>query len=376
LGQTRLNPSRSASTREQDERLAVNHIAEQLQPVDDLTVLVFCSSRYDLSRLNDALRQAFPGEVLGCTSAGLIGHQGFQRGGMTAIGLSKSAYRVEPYLIKPLSDCNSEIATLAQKLKTQSPDAFSAGKTFGILLVDGLSQMEEKVVSALDEHLSSIPVVGGSAGDDLRLRETHVIFGGGVHTDAAAFAFVTTDVPFELLHVHHFVPGQRKIEITSANSNVRTIYEINHETAALAYADLVNVSMADLNPNVFSRHPLLVEHGGRHFVRSIQRVNGDGSLTLYSAIDGGHTAWIGEPREPLTVLTEAFDSLPEPVREPSLVIGFDCVLRRLEFEQKRLDAAVGRFLSERHVVGFCTYGEQYDNLHMNQTFTGVALKSG
>ncbi len=109
-------------------------------------------------------------------------------------------------------------------------------------------------------------------------------------------------------------------------------------------------------------------------MRSIQRVNDDGSLILYSAVESGQEPWIGEPRDPLTVLGEAFHSLPEGLSDPSLVIGFDCVLRRLEFEQRRMDAAVGRFMADHKVIGFCTYGEQCNNLHVNQTFTGVAIK--
>lgn len=375
MSQNNSKLSRAACTQEQDERVAVSHIAEQLRPTNDITVFLFCSSRYDLSRLSDALNQSFPGDVLGCTSAGLIGPRGFQRGGITAIGISKSRYEVDSYLLKPLSDCDREVAALRRGLEKSLLPGRTSGNTFGILLVDGLSQMEERLVQSLGEHFDSIPIVGGSAGDDLRLRDTHVFYGGAFHSDAAVLSLVTTDAPFHPLHVHHFVPGRKKIEITTARSKVRTIYEIDGETAALAYADLVGVSMADLNPNVFSRHPLLIEHEGRYFVRSIQRVNGDGSLMLYSAIESGQTAWIAEPLDPVAVLTDAFHSLPEPVREPSLVIGFDCVLRRLEFEQKRLDATVGRLLASRNVVGFCTYGEQYDNMHMNQTFTGVALKA-
>ncbi len=355
--------------------MAVNHIAEQLRPSNDLTVFVFCSSRYDLPRLSDALNQAFPGDILGCTSAGLLGPRGFQRGGLTAIGLAKSKFKVDAYLIKPLSDCALEVATLKSELHRSMPPLSAPKNTFGLLLVDGLSQLEEVLMRALDEQFGTIPIVGGSAGDDLRLRDTHVLYGGAFHSDAAVLSFVTTDAPFHPLYVHHFVPGNRKIEITTARSKIRTIYEINGETAALAYADLVDVSMADLNPNVFSRHPLLIERDGRHYVRSIQRVNGDGSLTLYSAIEGGQAAWIGVPRDPVTVLGEAFDTLPDTVKDPSLVIGFDCVLRRLEFEQKRLDATMGRLMASHNVVGFCTYGEQFNNLHMNQTFTGVALKT-
>lgn len=366
----------TACTQEQDEHLAASDIAEQLQTTEEHTVFVFCSSRYDLARLGDALEHALPGEVLGCTSAGLLGPRGFQRGGITAVSLAKSKFKVDTYLIKPLSDCSSSVATLKRELNRSVPPLVASKTTFGVLLVDGLSQLEELLMQSLNEQFGAIPIVGGSAADDLRLRDTHVLYGGVFHSDAAVLSFITTNAPFHPLCVHHFEPGRRKLQITSARSKVRTIYEIDGETAALAYADIVNVSMADLNPNVFSRHPLLVEQDGRYYVRSIQRVNGDGSLMLYSSIDGGQTAWIGEPLDPVAVLKEAFEGLTSAVRDPSIVIGFDCVLRRLEFEQKRLDATIGRLMASHNVVGFCTYGEQFNQLHMNQTFTGVAINAG
>jgi hypothetical protein len=56
-----------------------------------------------------------------------------------------------------------------------------------------------------------------------------------------------------------------------------------------------------------------------------------------------------------------------------LTIGCDCVLRRLELEGEGGVAEVGAFLREQQVLGFNTYGEQFNGMHINQTFTGVAI---
>ena len=55
------------------------------------------------------------------------------------------------------------------------------------------------------------------------------------------------------------------------------------------------------------------------------------------------------------------------------MIGCDCILRRLEIEQKDLGAAVDELVKRHSVVGFSTYGEQFHGMHVNQTFTGVAI---
>jgi hypothetical protein len=40
---------------------------------------------------------------------------------------------------------------------------------------------------------------------------------------------------------------------------------------------------------------------------------------------------------------------------------------------KGLEAHVNEVLKQNDVIGFNTYGEQYNSVHINQTFTGIAL---
>ncbi|MET0793607.1 MAG: FIST C-terminal domain-containing protein, partial [Polyangiaceae bacterium] len=58
---------------------------------------------------------------------------------------------------------------------------------------------------------------------------------------------------------------------------------------------------------------------------------------------------------------------------PEVILGCDCVLRRLELEKDGMDRAVGELLAQHRVVGFSTYGEQYNAIYVNQTMTAVAL---
>ena len=37
------------------------------------------------------------------------------------------------------------------------------------------------------------------------------------------------------------------------------------------------------------------------------------------------------------------------------------------------DGEIGDYLRRQRVIGFNTYGEQYNGMHVNQTFTGVAI---
>jgi hypothetical protein len=60
-------------------------------------------------------------------------------------------------------------------------------------------------------------------------------------------------------------------------------------------------------------------------------------------------------------------------RRPEAIIGCDCILRRLEAEHTQGLRALSRLMAQHRVVGFSTYGEQFHSVHVNQTFTGVAI---
>ena len=42
-------------------------------------------------------------------------------------------------------------------------------------------------------------------------------------------------------------------------------------------------------------------------------------------------------------------------------------------ERKQVKHAISSILLENKVIGFSTYGEQFNSMHVNQTFTGVAI---
>jgi hypothetical protein len=56
-----------------------------------------------------------------------------------------------------------------------------------------------------------------------------------------------------------------------------------------------------------------------------------------------------------------------------LVLGFECVLRRLEAENRQIKHKLSDLYRRHNIVGFHTYGEQYNAMHLNQTLTGVVI---
>ena len=250
------------------------------------------------------------------------------------------------------------------------------GEAFALTLLDGLSASEEQVLTTLDAALGGIPSFGGSAGDDNRLAHTHVFAGGRFHSAAAVVVLITTHHPFEVFSTHHLAARRDKLVVTRADPAGRRVLELNALPAVDEYARLVGVLPSELDEGVFARHPLAVKLGDAYYVRSIQRANADGSLSFYCAVETGIvlTAMAGTPI--LEALDDTLGGLQRRLGRPQLIIGCDCFLRRLEFEAlAQIDDASER-LSRASVVGFNTYGEQHHGMHINQTFTGVAIGSG
>ena len=108
-------------------------------------------------------------------------------------------------------------------------------------------------------------------------------------------------------------------------------------------------------------------------MRSIQRVNDDLSLTFYCAVENGIVLTAMQPGPLLPDLQSVFDGLRERLGPLLLTIGCDCFLRRMEIEGRDGVDAISAFLRSQKVIGFNTYGEQFNGMHINQTFTGVAI---
>jgi hypothetical protein len=159
--------------------------------------------------------------------------------------------------------------------------------------------------------------------------------------------------------------------VTKADPSRRIVHEINAEPAAGEYARIAGAT--GVTPETIAERPMMVKIAGDYYVRSIQQVLPCGSLVFYSAIEQGVVLTLAERQDLLAHLDELFATITADLGPPDLVIGFDCVLRAREAERHQIRRQAGRMLADNKVIGFSTYGEQFSAMHLNQTFTGVAL---
>jgi hypothetical protein len=366
--------ARSAST-------AARQLHDGLDQPEPGLVAFFCSSSFDLDELAGEIDRCF-GDVnmIGCTTAGEITPLGYLEGSITGFSISAAECCAATELIPDVSRLqipagsaaiDALIAALAGRGKTIDP-----ADTFGLLLIDGLCSTEELVLSAVHRRLDPVPLIGGSAGDGMRLERTHVYFRGRFHSDAALLSLVKLARPFRAFRRQHFSGSAIRMVVTGADPMRRVVTEINAEPAGPEYARIVGLDYEALTPMAFAEHPVMVRVGGDYYVRSIQKANRDDSLTFFCAIDEGVVLTLARHEDMIENLRQFFDAMRREMGEPLLVIGFDCILRSLEAEMRQVKHLASRILAENHVIGFSTYGEQFDAMHVNHTFTGVFIGAG
>ena len=357
-----------------DARLAAGEIAEQLGPEPLAGVLFFCSHRFDLTALSHALQQQFNCPLVGCTSAGEIGHQ-FQNDGIVAIGFSPAHYRLHSRLIHSLEgfDATAAQATIESLRAAVTGGNLDPERMCGICLLDGLSVAEESATANLHAALGGVALVGGSAGDGLDFRRTHVFADAAFHTGAGVLLLLETSLKLQPFKLQHFEPSDTDLVITEADPATRTVMEVNGCPAATEYAELLGLEFDDLTPGVFSRNPVMLQVGDDWYVRSIQTANEDGSLTFFCAIDEGLPLTLARGVGFLETLHDQVDRLTRQFSRVDGTLLFDCILRRLEIADTVGPRQVEQALRPLQPLGFSAYGEQFGALHVNQTLTGVVL---
>jgi hypothetical protein len=183
--------------------------------------------------------------------------------------------------------------------------------SYMVLLCDGLSNMEETILSTFYFMEPTFKIIGGSAGDNLQFKET-----------------------------------------------------FNYEPAATEYANALGISERDL-PKYFKNHPLGKTYEDDIFIASTMKVNSDKSITFYCELMANTYVHVLKPEDPITVLRRTFQSVPF---NPSFVFSINCILRSLKFLEedtwKDFDKELLRFCSNS--TGFISYGEQYYKYHSNQ----------
>ncbi len=353
----------------------VRRLEEALGPGPFALVVLFVSPDADLDALALRLPGRFGGApVIGCSTAGEISGIGYTEGEIVAVGLPVAHFAADVLLVPDLSvlERDAMIGQLIRSRQGLAEQAPGWEGEFAFLMVDGLSVREDELTAALASGLGPVPLFGGSAGDGTRFRATYVLHEGLALQNAAVLALIRTDCRVKVFSLDHLLPTEARMVVTEADPARRIVRQINAEPAAQEYARLLGKDPAQLTTFTFAGHPVVVRIGGKHHVRAIREVGEGGDLVFFSAIDEGVVLTLAQPQDMVAHLETEMGKLAAQGR-PEAILACDCILRRMEALEKQKTGAVSAILRANGVVGFSTYGEQLNSMHVNQTMTGVAI---
>ncbi len=336
---------------------------------------LFVSPKADFDRVVEQANKLFSDtNVAACTTAGEIGDLGYEEGIIIAVGFPASGFATSSILIENIQELDPlpliDRITLARvKLQNQYPDMVS---NFAFLLVDGLSLSEDALSATISPALRDMPMFGGSAGDGTSFNRTRVALDGQVHETAAVLTLVRSKYKTEVFSLDHLVPSENQMVVTEADPSKRIVKSINAEPAGREYARIVGKDPEQLNQFTFAAHPVVVRIGEAHHVRAIQQINEEGELVFFSAIDEGMVLTLASPQNMVEHLEDKMADLSADAR-PAHILTCDCILRKIEAEQRQMTRDLSDVMSYYNVTGFSTYGEQIGPLHVNHTMSGVAI---
>ena len=359
--------------RDPDPRRAVRSIVDGAETDTPALTILFVDSQYDLAGLGAELRKQIHGPVLACTTVGhQVAESGLMDHGMVAAAIVTDQLTAEIAPIHGLAGFGvAQAQEVATRLALDTPSR-EPGTRFGVVLIDGMSFAEERVMALLFGASNGLPMVGGSAGDGERFQKTYVFDGERFVTDAAVLARVDTTLPWRTFGFQNFTPLPGRLVVTRAVTEKRQILELDGQPARLAYCDAIGCK--ELDSMTTSHHPLLLRWDGRFHARAI-RAWDDSRLDLFCAIEEGMVVRIGEATDLVGTIEQQYGDLRTELNgaEPLVVVAFHCYQRRLEVERMEQQERYRRVVAKHPLIGFCTYGEQYNGLHVNQTATGFVL---
>ncbi len=354
--------------------LALQKLVRDLGPGPFAAVILFVSPQADRAALEAGLPAAFPAvPVIGCTTAGEISPEGYSEGEIVAVALPSAVFAVDCLAIDLARLDGQEL--IGRLIRARAGLARRHGAwedEFAFVMVDGLSIREDELTAALGPGLGPVPLFGGSAGDGTRFAQTFVLQDGQFRQGWAVLMLVRTACKVKVFSLDHLVPTNRRMVVTGADPARRIVHQINAEPAAQEYARLLGKDPGQLTTFTFAAHPVVVRIGGSHHVRAIQQMAPNGDLVFFSAIDEGLVLTLAEPQDMAEHLDQALKGLAVGGK-PAAILACDCILRRIEAMENQRFGAVSALLKSHGVVGFSTYGEQLNSMHVNQTMTGVAI---
>ena len=340
--------------------------ARALESGDPKLLVVFSADSYDPNQLLAGIRSQAPGAaIIGCSTAGEIATSGPGDAGVVVMAMGGDGFSVATAAESAtggLREAGMAVAACANEVRDRP-------HTVLLLLTDGLAGDQQEVVrGAYSVVGAEVPLVGGCAGDDLKMESTLQFYGDQVMSNAVVAAALGSDAPLGI-GVRH---GWRRVGspmLVSASDGNRVV-SLDDEPALDVYLrGLGAPAEAASDPAAFTRfaltHPLGLQRRSGEEVRFVAGADfEDRSLTCVAHVPQGGLTWFMEG-DGDSVLAATDDACTEALEQlagaaPLGFLAFDCIARRGVLGDAGIGQEVARIAGHAAgapVAGFYTYGE-------------------
>jgi len=342
--------------------------SQALDDRDAGLLIVFTADSYDLEQILAGINGRSSGVALiGCSTAGEIATGGPGDASVVVVALGGAGFSVRTAAAENVStrlrEAGAEVASSFAGVDHLPHRAL-------MLLTDGLAGDQQEIVRGAYGVLGAeIPLVGGCAGDGLKMKATYQLHGDRVLTNAVVGAALASEAPLGI-GVRH---GWRKVgePMVVTKSGANRVLLLDDEPALDVYLNRLDApSAAREDAASFTRfaltHPLgLDRRMGEEQVRFIAEADFvERSLVCIAEVPQGGITWLmeGDEQSVLDASDAACsDALALLGGHPPLgMIAFDCIARRGVLGDSGIGREVGRIAEHAGgapVAGFYTYGE-------------------
>ena len=350
------------------ERAGARAADDALLHDDPKLLIVFCSQAQDLRQLLRQIRER-AGDVplIGCTTAGEIAAAGPSDGSVVVAVLGGSGFAARTAVA---SEASGNLREAGARVARSLPDRTDLPHKVVLLLSDGLAGDQQEVVRGAHGVLgAAVPLVGGCAGDDLKMSRTFQLYNDRILSDSVVAAGIASNAPLGIGVRHGWRRVGEPMLVTSSTGN--RVYTLDERPALDAYLRHLGVT-GPAYPDQEGLAPLALTHplglsrpDGEDQVRFIGGGDfAERSLSCIAEVPQGALVWVmeGHAQSVLEATgTACDDSLAALGGRPPLgMIAFDCIARRAVLGERGIRSEISRLVvmaSGAPVAGFYTYGE-------------------
>lgn len=329
-------------------------------------IVAFVSSNLDFASIMSNLRERFASTtVIGSTTSGEFTHRG---DGSDTIALFALAgdFRAHSGIGTGLA-ANPESAVTAALVGHPTEVAGFPHRT-NLVLLDPFAGNGEEAALIIATLIGDAPLVGGAAGDDLKMTKTTVGTGTQAASDAIVIASLFSKTPLAVGVCHGHAPFSKPLEVTKADGGV--VLEIDGKPAWDVWLEKSGPRARELgldpegNPGAYLlRFEAGLQIGSEYKVRAPLAPKPGGGIAFATAMPEGTVFTIMEssPQAQIDSAVSAARAARSNLKDAQIAgaLVFDCICRKLILGDQYKDALsqISSTLGGAPIAGFETYGE-------------------